>query len=224
MDIKEIFDKATSENKSLTYEEFNNIVKAEKAKFTDLSEGRYVDKQKYDDDLATKTTEIETLNETIKNRDADLASLQEQLKTAGTDAGKLEELTTQLTDLQNKYTTETQALNTKLSEQAYEFAVRDFANTQKFSSPAAKKVFIDDMKAKSLPMENGTILGANDWLKVYMKENKESFVQDKPGTQTPPPQFAGSTKPEGGEGGKKMTLSEMMQAKNENPDMAINFD
>ena len=76
MNIKEIFDKATSENKSLTYEEFEELAKSSKAKFTDLAEGNYVSKQKYDDDIATRDTQITTLNGTISTRDTDLANLQ----------------------------------------------------------------------------------------------------------------------------------------------------
>ena len=223
MTIKEIFDKATSENKSLTYEEFEVLAKADKTKFTDLSEGNYVARQKYDDDLAKKDVEISTLNETIATRDADLAGLQEKLQNAGTDEAKLGEVTSQLTELQAKYDADTQALQTKLSAQAYEFAVRDFASGQKFSSLAAKRMFEQDMIAKNLPMENGKIMGANDWLKEYAKDNKDSFVVDKP-AEPPKPSFAAPTNPENGGTGTKMSLSEMMRFKNENPNATISFD
>ena len=156
--VKEIFDKATSENGALTWEEFEAIAKENKAKFTDLSEGRYVDRQKYEDDLAKKDTEISTLNDTITTRNSDLESLKTQLQNAGSDAGKLEELTTNLTTLQAKYDADTQALQTKLSAQAYEFAVRDFAGKQKFSSSAARRDFERSMIQKALPMEGGAIM------------------------------------------------------------------
>ena len=224
MDLKEIFGKATNENKSLTYDEFVALAKESKAKYVDLAEGNYVAKQKYDDDLSHKDTEISTLNDTIATRDADLASLQEQLKEAGTDTTKLDELTAAFTDLQTKYETETAQLQSKLSAQSYEFAVRDFANSQKFSSSAAKRDFERSMLDKNLPMENGIILGANDWMKEYAKANKDAFVSDKPANPTPPPTFAGSTKPDSGAGEGKMTLSEMMKAKNDNPDFVISFD
>lgn len=228
MNIKEIFDKATSENKSLTYEEFEALAKAGKAKFTDLSEGKYVDRQKYEDDLAKKDTEITTLNDTIKTRDTDLTSLQEQLKNAGSDASKLEELQNNLTALQSKYDADTAALNDRLSAQAYEFAVRDYASGQKFTSAAARRMFELEMIKKNLPMENGQIMGADDFTKVYAKTNSDSFAKSE---QTPPPaptggatpKFAGPT-PGGKDTGAKMSLSEMMKAKNENPDFVVSFD
>ena len=226
MTIKEIFDMATTENKALTWDQFEAIVKGTKSKFTDLSEGKYVDRQKYDDDLAKKDVEISTLNETITSRTTDMTALQEQLKAAGTDAGKIEELTNTLTTLQSKYDTDTKSLQDRLNAQAYEFAVRDFASGQKFSSRAARSEFERQMIAKNLPMENGKIMGATDWLKEYTKENKDSFIVDTP-PQTPPndpkPQFAGPASGQQG-GGAKMSLSEMMKAKNENPDFVISFD
>ena len=221
--LKDIFDKATSENKSLTLEEFEALAKESKAKFTDLSEGRYVDKQKYEDDLAKKDTEIATLNDTITTRNADLDALKTQLQSAGSDAGKLEELTSSLTSLQAKYDADTAALSTKLSAQAYEFAVRDFAGKQKFSSEAARRDFTHSMINKNLPMEGEMIMGAEDYLKAYAKQNADAFKKTEPAPATPDPQFVGSATG-GKDKGQKMSLSEMMKAKNENPDFVINFD
>lgn len=229
MTFKEIFDKATTENKALTLEQFEAIVKESKAKFTDLTEGKYVDKQKYEDDLAKKDTEIQTLNDTISSRTNDMTALQEQLKNAGTDTAKLEELTNSLATLQSQYDADTKKLQEQLLAKTYEFAVRDFANNQKFSSSAAKREFERAMIQKNLPMENGKIMGANDWLKEYTKENKDSFVVDNPTppaptTPEPPkPQFAGPTQG-APNGGPKMSLSEMMQRANEDPNFVVNFD
>ena len=227
MTIKEIFDMATTENKSLTWDQFDALVKGTKAKFADLAEGKYVDRQKYEDDLAKKDTEITTLNENLTSRSSDISTLQEQLKDAGNDAGKIEELTNTLTSLQAKYDADTKSLSDRLNAQAYEFAVRDFASGQKFSSRAARSEFERQMIAKNLPMENGKIMGATDWLKEYTKDNKDSFVVDTPPqpapAESPKPQFAGSATG-GKDNGPKMSLSEMMQAKNENPDFVISFD
>jgi hypothetical protein len=227
MTIKEIFDKSTNEDKTLTYDEFDAIMRGAKAKFTDLSEGKYVDKQKYEDDLAKKDTEISTLNDTIKTRDTDLGTLKEQLANAGSDANKLEELTNSFTALQTKYDEDTKALNDKLSAQSYEFAVRDFASGQKFTSAAARKMFELEMINKKLPMEDGKIMGADDFVKVYAKTNADSFVQKAttpPANPNPaPPQFAGPT-PGGSNTGTKMSLSEMMQKANEDPNFVVSFD
>ena len=231
MNVKEIFEKSTNEDKSLTFSQFEELAKANKAKFADLSEGNYVSKQKYEDDIQTKDTQIDSLNATIQTRDDDLSSIkgqlaeaQAELSNAGANATKLEELNQSVADLQAKYDADTEALQSKLSSQAYEFAVRDFASKQKFSSNAAKRDFISSMIHKELPMENGSIMGASDWMKEYAKENKDAFVSDKNTQTTNQPQFSTSTSNNNANTGQKMTLSEMMQMKNDNPNAVISFE
>lgn len=200
MTLKELFDKA--ENGTLTYEQFTALAQANKAKFADLSEGGYVDKQKYTDELASRDTRITTLNDTIKARDTDLANLQEQLKTAGTDAEKLTKLGADFADLQKKYDSDTKAYARQLKEQEYRFAVNDFANKQKFTSQAAKRDFINTMLAKKLTVENDVIIGASDFVAAYTKDNADAFVVENPDGNNPPPEpkpnFAGPTNPPSG--------------------------
>lgn len=178
MNIKEIFDKA--ENGTLTYDQFQAMAKEGNAKFTDLSEGNYVSKQKYDDDISVRDTRITTLDDTVKTRDTDLASLQKQLADAGTDATKLGELNTNFTTLQKQYDKDTKALQKQLKDQAYEFAVREFANGKKFTSEAAKRDFVHAMKVKNLQMEGDKIIGADDFATLYSADNADAFVVDKP--------------------------------------------
>jgi hypothetical protein len=98
MKIKEVFEQA--ENGALTYEQFLEAAKAGGANFVDLKEGGYVSANKYQDELAAKVKEIETLNSTMSTRDADLEGPKKQLEEAGADAGKLEEVTACLKELQ----------------------------------------------------------------------------------------------------------------------------
>ena len=200
MNIKELFDKA--ENGTLTYEQL--MVAAGDAKFVDLSEGKYVSKSKYDSDLKAKDTQMEglnsqitALNETIATRDADLAGLQTQLTEAGQDAAKLSDLTAQLTSLQQKYETDTQNYQNQMKQQAYEFAVREFANTKKFTSNAAKRDFTQAMIAKGLQMEGNKLIGGEDFVSIYSAENADAFVVDAPApTPAPTPAPAPAPVPE----------------------------
>lgn len=198
MNLKDLFDKA--ENGTLTYDQLVAAAQESKAKFVDLSEGNYVDKQKYTDDLAARDTRIKTLDDTIKTRDTDLATLQDQLKNAGTDADKLGKLTDDFADLQRKYDKDTKAYEKQLKDQAYKFAVTDFANKQKFTSQAAKRDFVNSMLAKNLQMENDVIVGATDFVTAYTKDNADAFVVEQPtppANPNPKPQFASPTNPEG---------------------------
>lgn len=175
MDVKELFSKA--ENGTLTYEQFNELATQSNAKFVDLSGGNYVSKQKYDDELAKKDTTITQLNTNISTRDKDLDDLKQQLKTAGENGSKVEELTTQLSDLQKQYGKEKEDLEKRLSSQAYEFAAREYANGQQFTSKAAKRDFVNAMINKKLTFENGKIIGADDFKTTYASENEDAFVQ-----------------------------------------------
>lgn len=194
MNLKELFDKA--ENGTLTYDQF--LTAAGNAKFVDLTEGNYVAKQKYTDDLADRDTRITTLNDTIATRDTDLANLKTQLEAAGNDADKLSDLNTKFSDLQKQYDKDTKAYQKQLKEQAYKFAVTDFANQQKFTSQAAKRDFISSMMAKNLQMDNDVIIGATDFMTAYSQANADAFAVEDANTTELKPHFAESTVPQGG--------------------------
>lgn len=227
MKIKELFDKA--ENGTLTYEQFEAIAKEADAKFADLSEGNYISKHKHEDELNAKLKEIELLNETVGARDVDLADLQAQLKEAGEGYIKVDELTEALKDLQGKYDSDVQGMKKQLSDQAYEFAVKEFASTKEFTSEAAKREFIRAMKDAALKVDkNGNILGKEDFATAYAAENADSFkvakepepiTEQAPQVIKPQPQFVSSTP--GTVAAKPLTLTEMMKAANDNPGLAI---
>lgn len=202
MELKQVFEKA--ENGTLTWEQFQEAAKG--AKFVDLTEGNYVSKNKFDDEIAAKTKEIETLNGTISTRDTDLENLKKQLEDAGADATKIQELTDSLTTLQSKYDGDMKSYKEQLKKQAYEFAVKEFTNTQKFTSSAAKRDFERSLLAKELKMDKGSILGADDFVKSYMADNADAFVTEP---ETPPepagnpediPHFVHPTDPAGSSG------------------------
>lgn len=195
-DVKELFD--LSENGTLTYEQFMELAKQNNAKLIDLNEGGYVSKSKYESELEAKSKEIDTLNGTISTRDTDLETLRKQLEAAGADTTKLNDLTVQFQALQSKYDTDSKNYKKQLSQQAYEFAVKEFAGTKNFSSQAAKRDFIQSMIAKQLKMENDSILGAEDFVKVYTEANQDAFITefDDPDEDIPEtikPQFVSST-------------------------------
>ncbi len=211
MTIKELFDKA--ENGTLTYEQFQKAVG--ESKFIDLTEGNYVSKQKYENELSQKEQRITDLSNTITQRDTDLKKLQDTLKDAG-DLEALKQATKNLADLQLKYDNDTKAYAKQLKQQEYEFAVKDFAGSKNFTSNAAKRDFVQAMIAKGLKLEEGKIIGAEDFVKLYSKDNEDAFVKK----EEPKPKFSQSTEPKDP---KKLTLSELMKIKNENPDSVIDF-
>lgn len=225
--LKELFAKA--ESGALTYEQFAEAAKASGLKLADLAKGEYVAKKKYEDDLKGKDSIIADLNATIDTRNTDLQSIQEKLDKAGTDSAMIENLSGELSKLQAKYDNDTAEYQSKLQKQAYEFAVKEFANNQSFSSNAAKRDFINSMLNKELPMENGNIMGANDYMAEYAKDNGDAFVTKKDlepeNKNNNQPRFAATTTDPNNAGGngRKQSLTELMKAKNDNPNMNITF-
>lgn len=222
MTIKEIFDKA--EDGTLTFAQFTELAKD--AKFADLATGDYVSKKKYEDELSGKDSQISTLNDTISNRDKDLKALKAQLEEAanadGADKEALEKLTADMASLQEKYTSDMKAYKKQLEEQSYEFAVKEYANGIEFSSTAAKRDFVNQMRNAGLKMENGKILGADDYREMYASENADAFTvhtEPAPEPETPLPKFV---EPTGAPAGKKLSLTELMRMKNENPEVDVN--
>lgn len=196
------FLKALFESGALNWEEFSKAVTDKGYKLADLSTGNYVSKSKYDDDITSRDTTITDLNSQITTRDNDLADLKSKLETAGTDnKTKVAELTSQITKLQGDYDTVKNDYEAKLNQQAYEFAVKNFANEKKFTSNAAKRDFINEMIAKGLKMENNKILGAEDFVTMYSAENSDAFVVDTPDPtpnpkdENPKPNFVNPTNP-----------------------------
>ena len=200
--------------------------KTKHAKFVDLSEGQYVSRGKYDKDTGSLNQQITDLQGQISKRDTDLAGLQQQLTAAQTDAGKLADAQTALTNLQTQYDNERNQWDQKMAQQAYEYAIKSKANELKFSSAAAKKDFIREAIAAGMKMDGDTLLGYTDFLNKYKESDPGALVDEAtpptpaPGTPAPTIVLPSNPTPPA----HKMSLSEMMKAKNENPNMEIKFD
>lgn len=156
-DKKETFDKAVNENYK-TIKEVEGI----NGKLQKAEQERDTYKTKYDEDIAT--------------RDTDLATLKQQLEDAGIDKKKLDELNLQLSTLQSNYDTAKSDYEKQLAKQKKEFLTREKVNGLKFTSNGAKKSFLADIIAKDLPVEGDTILGFDDFVNAYREQDAGAFV------------------------------------------------
>lgn len=173
--LKQFFEQAGG---SLTYDELESMIKESGSKFVDLTDGNYVAKNKYDNEIQTLNAQIEALNGTIGTRDTDLADLKAKLEASGADSDKIASLTKDFEALQGKYNEDTKAYEEKLRKQSYEFAVREFANSKDFSSKAAKRDFVQTMINEGLKMKDGQIIGADDFVNHYKEENSDAFFEN----------------------------------------------
>ncbi len=123
--------------------------------------------------------------QTLATRDADLLALKEQLKGFEGSQAAFDELKT-------KYEKEAAEHSAKLAQQAYEFEVRSQAGALDFTSNSAKDYFISQAIAKKLSMEDGKILGFNDFLDAYKKNDPtaiKAVAEPTPEPTTPQPQI-----------------------------------
>lgn len=215
------------EGGSLTYEQLATAAREQKMNIVNLAEGGYVSKGKHDDTVKGLNGQITDLQGQLTQRDNDLTTLRGQLTAAQADVSKLGTVQQSLADLQSKYDTEKTDFEQKLSRQSYEFMVRERANGLSFSSTAAKKAFVQEAIAQGFKVEGENLLGYEDFVTKYKADDPDAFKVEKAPDPKPPVKTPTVVLP-GGTGkptpGKKISLSEMMRQKNENPDMQINFE
>ena len=145
----------------------NEKNKNNQIKIGNLGSGNYIGKEKFDakeTEIAGLKEQLTTASDTIKSyEDMDIEAIKKSAK-----------------DWETKYNTDTQALQDKLAKKDYETAIKDKTANLKFTSEGAKKSFITDLMAKELKLENGNILGFDDFVKVYKETDPKAFESDNP--------------------------------------------
>lgn len=195
----------------------------------DTQAARDSEKSKYEAQITQYQGQVTDLQDLLNQRDTDLTGLQTQLAAAQADAGKLTEVQQQLTTLQTKYDNDSKAWETKTAKQKRKYAIEAKAAALKFSSASAKRAFLHDAeKAATIKLDGDDLLNYSEFVEQYRTADPGAFIQDKPnepepqGDPQPQPQIVlpgKSTPPK-----KKMSLSEMMKAKNANPNLRIDWD
>lgn len=153
--------------------------KTKHVRLVDLSEGGYVNKDKFDAKVNGLSQQVSDLQGQISQRDTDIANLQTQLSSNADAAGQLTSAQEALTNLQTKYNDEKVLWEQKNAQQAYDFAIRERANALKFSSNAAKKEFIREAIAAKFTQDGETLVGYNDFVESYKKNDPTAFAAEE---------------------------------------------
>ena len=66
----------------------------------------------------------------------------------------------------------------QVAELQSDFAAQSAVSGVKFSSESAKKAFLSDLKAKNLPLQEGKLLGFDDYLANYKKNDPGAFAPE----------------------------------------------
>lgn len=172
--LKKLFGttKEGEEPKAMTYAELEAAIEKDKnIKIVNLTDGEYVSKSKLDANIE----ELKGVKQQLNDANAQINSFKDQ---------DVEGIKQKVSEWETKYNTDTQALNDKLAAQARSHAEELFLTGYKFSSKAAKKGVLDELRAKKFQVdENGTILGAKEFMKSLMEDEdyKGAFVTDDTG-------------------------------------------
>ena len=81
-------------------------------------------------------------------------------------------------DWETKYNAETKRLQAELDDTRYSHSVQDAVSGIKFSSGAARKQFVADLTAKKLPLQDGKLMGLDDYVAQYKQTDPEAFAAE----------------------------------------------
>lgn len=90
-------------------------------------------------------------------------------------------------DWEKRYREDTAALKKQLGEAEYARSAEAAALGEKFSSEAARRAFLSDLKAAALPLAEGKLVGYGDFKEAWAEKDPAAFAGER---QTPPPYAA----------------------------------
>lgn len=146
-------------------------------------------------------TRAETAEETLK----------------GFDGVDVDGLNKQIEDWKNKAAEAQKDFQKQIEERDFNDALKEEMEAFKFTSEAAKKAIMAEVKEAGLKLKDGKILGLSDLIGQIKEKDASAFAPDKdPAKFTDPPKD-----PQGNQTGfSRLTLAEKMKYANEHPTSA----
>lgn len=153
----------------MTAEELEAAIDADKnIKVVDLSAGGYIAKDKFD----AKETELKGVKKQLEDANTQIKSFEDQ---------DVDEIKKKVSEWEQKYNTDTQALRDQMAAQSRSHAEDMFLSGYKFTSKAARKGVLDELRSKKFQLDdNGTFLGAKEFMDSLMgdEDYKGAFVTE----------------------------------------------
>lgn len=149
----------------------------------DIGEGVKLPKDAVDAIMAENGKDIEAKNNTITALTTERDGLKGQLQTANDEIKSykdmdIEGIKAKAGEWETKYNTDTKALQDQLDAANYGFAVKEATSSLKFSSKAAREAFTSALTAKKLPLQEGKLLGMDDFVKAYQIDDPDAFMAE----------------------------------------------
>ena len=79
----------------------------------------------------------------------------------------------------SKYEAETEALRKQLEDKEYSYTLKEAVAGLRFSSESAKRTFVADLTEKRPPINDGKLLGLDDFVKEYRERDPGAFAPEK---------------------------------------------
>lgn len=178
----------------------------------------YVTKGEYDKKVSRLESDRDTWKEKAETAETTLKSF---------DGVDVEGMKQSIADWKAKAEKAEQDAKDQLYQRDFSDALKTELESVKFSSEAAKKAIIVEIKEAGLTMKNGKILGLNDLIEQMKKEDASAFVDEsQQKAQQNAAKFTTSIQKGSGTGGtltkedfKKMNLDERLKLKQSDPDL-----
>lgn len=129
---------------------------------------RFVSKNDFD----TKNTELKGIKSQLDDANKTIQSYKDM---------DIEGVKKAASDWETKYNTDTQKLKDDLEAVKYGHAVEKAVSGLSFTSESAKKAFVSDLTAKQLKLEDGKLLGLEDFTKTYREADPGAFTPEDDG-------------------------------------------
>ena len=208
---------------ALTFEQLSaKLSENKELKLINLADGGYVSKDKFD----AKEIEVGGLKKQLEEANSEIQSYKEM---------DIEGIKKAAADWEEKYNKDTAALNQQIKDQERSHMEDNFLNGYQFTSKAARagiKALFDE---KKFTLDNGVFLGAKEFMETLKEDAdyKEAFVtaapdpapsDPDPAPTDPKPRFSQSQPQTVPPKKTRLTLSELMAKKNENPNYEVKYD
>lgn len=168
---------------------------------------------------------ISEFDKKVEKLETERDGYKEQFETAtetlkGFDGIKPEELQAEVAKYKKAAEEKEKEFKQELEKRDFSDALEKAIGDYKFSSEYAKKSVMEEIKGAGLKLVDGKIIGLNDMMETIKGKDASAFVDEK--QQKLEQSRAKFTKPAGqSKDGTKISMSELMKMKNENPDMDI---
>lgn len=165
--------------------------------------------------FALNGVDVEREKAKTNSAKADLADAQAKLTTANTELetlkkanGDIAAVQQQLSDLQQKYDTDTTALKGQLADRDYSDALERGITSKVpdgFTSKSGRESLVARAREKKLELKDGELVGLDDVIKAHREEDPGAYATSKPA-----PSFG--ERRVGGGGGQPETTGETLAA------------